>query len=177
MNPPKYDHRTSAESANATGLVAQQDTEDPTSALTLCELESLGYTVLALGDIPGLEGKFRWTNTHTFEFGVASDSEAEAWTHAAEAWGDKHDRNGFLSATHSGEITPAQLESHYSHGGANGGGQHPVFTRADWRHAVEDAQTVKGYWAWLASEISQGKRQSENGSPVQRHRGWLGAHH
>lgn len=171
--PSKHGHRTSA---NATLSPARQDPQE-SLALTICGLESLGYTVETIGDIPGLEGQFRWTNTHTFEFGVASNSEAAAWTCAAEAWGDKHDSKGLLSATHSGEVTPAQLERHYSHGGANGGGQHPVYTRAEWRHAVEDAETVKGYWAWLATEISQGKRPPENASPVQRHRGWLGAHH
>jgi hypothetical protein len=76
-----------------------------------------------------------------------------------------------------GNLTPAQLEGRYSHGGANGGGQHPVFTRADWRHAVGDGETVNGYWAWLAIEITQAKRQSENRGQVQRQRGWLGAHH
>ena len=74
-------------------------------------------------------------------------------------------------------LTPAQLEGHYSHGGANGGGQHPVFTRADWRHAVGDGATVNGYWAWLAIEINQAKCQSENRGQVQRQPGWLGAHH
>lgn len=167
---------------NAAMLEAQQDAEDRNLALTICELECLGYTVQALGHHPGLESKFRWTNTHTFEsqnLGVASNSEAEAWARAAEAWGDKHDRKGLLSATHSGELTPAQLEGHYSHGGANGGGQHPLFTRADWRHAVGDGETVTGYWAWLASEISQGMRQSENQGvrQAERQRGWLGDRH
>lgn len=166
---------------NAAMLAAQQDVEDRNLALTICELECLGYTVEALGHHPGQESKFRWTNTHTFEsqnFGVASNSEAEAWARAAEAWGDKHDRKGLLSATHSGELTPAQLEGHYSHGGANGGGQHPLFTRADWRHAVGDGETVTGYWAWLASEISQSMRHLDQGvREAQRQRGWLGVHH
>lgn len=177
MTPPKYDHRTRVGRAHATGSAAQRDPEDDSLALTIRELESLGYTVEAIADIPGLEGQFRWSNTHTFELGVASNSEAEAWTCAAQAWGDKHDRKGLLSATHACELTPAQLEAHYSHGGANGGGQHPVFTRADWRHAVEDAETVKGYWAWLAIEISQGERPSQNAGQVQRQPGWLGPHH
>ncbi len=160
-------------------LAAQQGRK---LALTIQELECLGYTVEALGHNPGLGGKFRWTNTHTFEsqtFGLASNSEVEAWTRAAEAWAEKFDLKGLLSAALSEGLTPAQLEVQYSHGGANGGGEHPVFTRADWRHAVGDGDTVIGYWAWLVSEIRQGKRQSENQGvrQAERQRGWLGDHH
>lgn len=106
---------------NAAILEAQQDVEDRSLALTICELECLGHTVEALGHNPGLASKFWWTNTRTFAFqnlGVASASEAEAWACATEAWGDKHDRKGLPSATHPGELTPAQLEGRYSHGGA-----------------------------------------------------------
>ncbi len=164
----------------APALVAQQDGQDHNFALTVGELECLGYTVQSLGHIPGLVGKFRWTNTHTLEsqpFAQACNSEAVAWARAAQAWGDKHDRQGVLSATHCQELTAAQLEVHYSHGGANGGGQHPMFTRANWRHVVGDGATVTGYWAWLAGEIGQLNRQSENHGRVQRDRGWLGTHH
>ena len=159
---------------------AQQDGVGHDFALTVGELECLGYTVQSLGHIPGLVGKFRWTNTHTLEsqpFAQSRNSEAQAWACAAHAWGDKHDRKGMLSATHSEELTPAQLEVHYSHGGANGGGQHPRFTRANWRHIVGDGKTVTGYWVWLAGEISQFNRQSEYQGQVQRQRGWLGTHH
>jgi hypothetical protein len=165
---------------NTAVLAAQQNVE---GALTIYELECLGYTVEALGHIPGLDSKFRWSNTHTREFQhfeVPSKSEAEAWARAAEAWGNKHDRKGLLSAPHCDGLTPAQLEGQYSHGGANGGGQHPVFTRADWRHAVGDGETVTGYWAWLASEIGQGKKRRAEHQGVReadRHQGWLGARH
>lgn len=162
-------------------LAAQQDPENFKLALTMGELECLGYTVEAVGHLRGLEGRFRWTNTHTLEsqhFAAASNSEAEAWARAAEAWLDKHASKGVPSATPTRNRTPAQLESHYSHGGANGGGQHPEFTRADWRHAVGDGETVTGYWAWLASEIRQGKeRRSAKKAQPQRLPGWLGAHH
>lgn len=165
---------------NAALLVSQQGRQ---LALTIQELECLGYAVEALEPNSGLGGKFRWINTHTLEsqdFRLASNSEVEAWTRAAEAWADKHDLKGLLSAALSDGFTPAQLEVQYSHGGANGGGEHPVFTRADWRHAVGDGETVIGYWAWLLSEIRQGKRQSENQGllqAVERQRGWLGNHH
>lgn len=39
---------------NAAILEAQQDVEDGSWALTICELECLGYTVKALGQNPGL---------------------------------------------------------------------------------------------------------------------------
>lgn len=164
--------------ANAAVLAAQQNAE---GALSIYELECLGYTVDAVAHRPGAQGNFRWINTHTFESQIelASDSEAQAWARAAEAWSDKHARKGLPGGAHCGELTPAQLERHYSHGGANGGGQHPVFTRADWRHAVGDGETVTGYWVWLGSEINQGKRQSESRElgQAQRQRGWLGVRH
>jgi hypothetical protein len=165
----------------ADAALGVQDGEARKFALTIGELKCLGYTVKPLlGHNPGLDGSFLWTNTHTFEsqlFSQASNSEAEAWACAAQAWGDKHDRKGVLSAVHSDELTPAQLEGHYSHGGANGGGQHPRFTRANWRCVVGDGETVTGYWTWLADEISQFNLQSEHQVHAQRERGWLGTHH
>jgi hypothetical protein len=163
---------------NAAVLAAQGKAE---GALTIYELECLGYIVNTVAHAPGLESKFRWTNTHTFEsqIEVASDSEAQAWARAAQAWVDKHQAKGVPGGTRCGELTPTQLEGHYSHGGANGGGQHPVFTRADWRHAVGDGETVTGYWVWLASEIGQSKRHADKHGlrQAQRQRGWLGVRH
>lgn len=164
----------------AATLPAQQDGEGDNFALTIGELECLGYTVQALGHIPGLVGKVRWTNTHTLEsqpFAQSSNSEAGAWACAAQAWGDKHGGKGVLGTIHSAELSPEQLERHYSRGGANGGGQHPLFTRADWRGLVGDGSTVTGYWVWLAGEISQFHHQPVSAGQAHRERGWLGTHH
>lgn len=35
-----------------------------------------------------------------------------------------------------------------------GGGEHPEFTRRDWRWAVENDDTISGYWGWVASELN-----------------------
>ncbi len=146
--------------------------------LTTFELQCLGYRVEDLGHHPGLEGMYRWVNTHTNEFqnfGLAAHSEAEAWVAAATAWGDKHDLDGLLVNTSSGDLTPAQLDGHYNPGGVNGGGEHPAFTRAGWRHDVGDGATVMGYWVWVASEIEQSGRRAEPAGP--RGAGWLGPRH
>lgn len=69
--------------------MAAQDGEGRSFALTIGELECLGYTVKALGHNPGLEGSFLWTNTHTFEsqpFAQASNSEAEVCACAAQTF-------------------------------------------------------------------------------------------
>jgi hypothetical protein len=52
------------------------------------------------------------------------------------------------------EIIPAddyqrsadQLDEHYN---PEGGGEHPVFSRADWRDAVANEDTLSGYWEWV----------------------------
>lgn len=152
------------------------------AALTTYELQCLGYVVQDLGGNPGLEGRFCWTNTHTNEFqnfATSSNSEAEAWAAAAAHWGEKHGLQGLLSAAPSGDLTPDHLAGQYNPGGANGDGEHPLFTRAGWRHAVEDGATVTGYWAWLACEISQGERraQKQEVRPAKRPVDWLGTHH
>lgn len=33
----------------------------------------------------------------------------------------------------------------------SGGGEHPIFTRAHWRHDVADELTVCGYWEWVSN--------------------------
>ncbi|HBO9387015.1 hypothetical protein [Pseudomonas aeruginosa] len=47
-------------------------------------------------------------------------------------------------------LSADQLEEKYS---PAGGGQHPTFTREDWRVAVEADDTISGYWSWVHSEI------------------------
>ena len=45
-----------------------------------------------------------------------------------------------------------QLANKYDNN-ANGRGEHPVFTRCDWRMAVEEQENLNGYWTWVVSEI------------------------
>jgi hypothetical protein len=117
------------------------------AALTAYELQCLGYVVQDLGGNPGLEGNFSWTNSHTNEFqnfATASNSAAGAWAAAAAHWGAQHGLQGLLSAAPSGDLTPEHLAGQYNPGGANGDGEHPLFTRAGWRHAVEEGATITG---------------------------------
>ncbi|VVP30160.1 hypothetical protein [Pseudomonas fluorescens] len=51
------------------------------------------------------------------------------------------------------EMTPAQLDEKYN---AAGGGEHPVYTRSDWREAVAQEYTLSGYWEWVAHTLSLG---------------------
>lgn len=55
-----------------------------------------------------------------------------------------------LTTDHDIRLTADQLEQKYS---PAGGGQHPTFTRADWRVVVENDDTISGYWAWVQGEI------------------------
>ncbi|WP_235375635.1 hypothetical protein [Pseudomonas aeruginosa] len=47
-------------------------------------------------------------------------------------------------------LSAVQLEDKYS---PAGGGQHPTFTREDWRNAVAADDTTSGYWSWVNGQI------------------------
>lgn len=47
-------------------------------------------------------------------------------------------------------LSAVQLEEKYS---PAGGGQHPTFTREDWRNAVATDDTTSGYWSWVNGQI------------------------
>lgn len=49
-------------------------------------------------------------------------------------------------------LTPEELDARYN---PEGGGEHSVFSRADWRQQVMDEVTISGYWAWVAHMIEQ----------------------
>lgn len=44
-----------------------------------------------------------------------------------------------------------QLDDKYNH---DGDGEHPLFTRADWRDAVAIEDTISGYWVWVAYKLN-----------------------
>lgn len=48
-------------------------------------------------------------------------------------------------------LTAEQLDFKYN---PDGDGEHPIFTRADWRNAVLELATSDGYWDWLVYQIS-----------------------
>lgn len=39
--------------------------------------------------------------------------------------------------------------------GREDGGEHPKYTREEWRIAVEQDSTLLGYWAWVAAQIEE----------------------
>ena len=49
-------------------------------------------------------------------------------------------------------LTAEQLDDKYN---PDGGGQHPDFTRHDWRIAVSREETLRGYWDWVHAQIEE----------------------
>jgi len=48
--------------------------------------------------------------------------------------------------------TAEDLSNAYA--GPNGTwGEHPYYTRADWRQEVENDDTILGYWAWVEARL------------------------
>ncbi len=48
------------------------------------------------------------------------------------------------------ELTASQLYYKYN---PDGDGEHPYFTREDWRSAVVEKETLLGYWDWVEHMI------------------------
>lgn len=48
-------------------------------------------------------------------------------------------------------MLPEQLDCHFN---PDGDGQHPYFTRSDWRNEVEQFNTISGYWDWLSDALA-----------------------
>lgn len=51
---------------------------------------------------------------------------------------------------HSRNQIAETLDDKYNH---DGDGEHPDFTRAQWRAAVANEETLLGYWQWAADKI------------------------
>jgi hypothetical protein len=49
-------------------------------------------------------------------------------------------------------LSVEQLDEKYN---PEGGGEHPLFTRLDWRHEVYDENTVVGYWQWVYCRLCE----------------------
>ena len=50
------------------------------------------------------------------------------------------------------ELSSGELDDKYN---LEGDGEHPVFTRGNWREQVSQHATLRGYWDWVASMIEQ----------------------
>jgi len=48
-------------------------------------------------------------------------------------------------------LLPEQLDDKYNQ---DGGGEHPVFSREEWRTHVAEQWTVSGYWDWVYNQIN-----------------------
>ena len=55
-------------------------------------------------------------------------------------------------------LLPVQLDEKYN---PDGDGEHPQITRAMWRTAVEQQETISGYWDWLYHKLIE---QAESNS-------------
>lgn len=49
-------------------------------------------------------------------------------------------------------LSAEQLDYKYN---PAGGGQHPRFTRWDWKQEVASESTLRGYWEWVASKLEE----------------------
>lgn len=49
-------------------------------------------------------------------------------------------------------LSAEQLDDKYN---PDGDGEHPTFTRWDWRQAVAQQSTICGYWLWVEYQIEQ----------------------
>ena len=52
---------------------------------------------------------------------------------------------------HDADLTPEQLDDKYN---PDGEGEHPKYTRDDWREAVAQEYTISGYWAWVSHQLT-----------------------
>lgn len=50
------------------------------------------------------------------------------------------------------DLSADDLDNKYK---AQGGGEHPMFSRLMWREAVANQDTITGYWGWVESELGQ----------------------
>ena len=48
-------------------------------------------------------------------------------------------------------LSACELDSKYNQ---DGSGEHPLYTRVVWKHAVVNDTTIQGYWHWLAHILS-----------------------
>jgi hypothetical protein len=63
-----------------------------------------------------------------------------------------HDHNPDL------DLDAEQLNIKYNR---HGGGEHPTFTRSNWRDAVENEDTLTGYWVWVVSELERASDETD----------------
>ena len=59
-------------------------------------------------------------------------------------------------------LTEEQLDHKYN---LDGDGQHPGYTRWDWRQAVAQQSTVVGYWDWVEYQLDMEQNQLGKDSP------------
>lgn len=50
------------------------------------------------------------------------------------------------------DLSAEELDDKYN---PEGDGEHPFLTRADWREAVANEDTISGYWAWLEHRLAE----------------------
>lgn len=63
-------------------------------------------------------------------------------------------------------LTAEQLDDKYN---PEGGGQHPEYTRADWRAAVDNEDTISGYWEWVKHQLVMEEDELDQDNPYTQH--------
>lgn len=58
-------------------------------------------------------------------------------------------------------FTARQLDDKYNQ---EGDGEHPGYTRKDWRQAVDQRDTVTGYWDWVRYQLAEEETESAEGA-------------
>lgn len=64
-----------------------------------------------------------------------------------------HQRSeGYALDSSDKDLTAEQLDDKYN---PDGDGEHPGHTRSDWVWAVQNRDTISGYWVWVAYQLTQ----------------------
>ena len=59
-------------------------------------------------------------------------------------------------------LRAAQLDDKYN---PDGDGQHPGYTRFDWRSAINRQNTLLGYWHWVEYQLSKEEEELDRDNP------------
>jgi len=58
---------------------------------------------------------------------------------------------GLVSQHYDVDLSALDLETKYT--GSSGWGEHPGFSREDWRDEVAGGDTQSGYWEWVSNKV------------------------
>jgi hypothetical protein len=62
-------------------------------------------------------------------------------------------------------LSAEQLDAKYN---PDGDGEHPGYTRRNWRLAVDAEETVTGYWDWVEYQLEMEEAELDRDNPYNR---------